>query len=708
MKFKMNKSYLLIFLICNATISLIFSQKAKDYGFDYNFDNKVIAKNFIYNENTLKSKIENGVLTISHTNPNESYYIFDITYLNFKEDFSISTSFKLVKGKNDNGYGLCFGAKDVDNNFVFKISDNGFFGYSKAVNGKITSIKDWTETPNIKTNGQINLVDIKKEGGNFNFYINKKLTFSHKAEDFYGFNIGYYINRDSDIQIDFLTVHQTQNKPLNLIATPNNFSERKNLGKNINTYGNEITPIISADEKTLFFTRADYSGNTGGKNNDDIWYSQFNIKDSSWGPAKNIGKPLNNISNNFIQSVSNDNNTLIVGNKYTSSGEFKAAGFSITHKTKTGWSVPKDMNIKNYYNDHKYTETCMSPNGHVMLLALQRSQTEGVKDFYVSFLQADSSWSEPKNIGKIINTFADETSPFIAADGVTLYFSSAGHPGFGSNDIFMAKRLDDTWLNWSTPKNLGPKINTELWDAYYTIPASGKNAYIVSNIAGSADIYMLKQPESAKPNPVILITGTVLNSQTKEPMTASIQYSELGSEKILGHSSSDPITGKFTIFLPKGKKYSIVAFKDDFYSVHENTDVVTLENYKEHSLDLYLTPIKKGQAIIINNLFFHSSSAEILPESYPELDKIAAVLKNNPKMKIQINGHTSKNNSDAKWNYEFSDSRALAVKRYIVSKGIEEGRMLHKGYGFDKPIYKELDEIHLAKNRRVEFIILEN
>ncbi|MDX2174031.1 MAG: OmpA family protein [Bacteroidota bacterium] len=703
----MNKNYLLIFLIFNSTLSFIFSQKAKDYGFDYNFDDKKIAHNFVYNDKTFKSKIENGNLFLSHTNQKESYYIFEITYLNWKEDFTIATSFKLLRGKNDNGFGVCFGAKNIDNNFLFKISDNGFYCFLKNVKGKSTIIKDWVESPNVKTNGQVNFVEIKKEGADFNFYINKKLTYTHKSEAFYGFNFGYFVNGDNDLQSDFFTVHQKQTKELNLIATPNNFSERKNLGKNINTYGNEITPIISADEKTLFFTRADFNGNTGGKDDNDIWYSQFSVKDSSWGPAKNIGKPLNNVSNNFIQSVSHDNNTLIVGNKYTSYGEFKAAGFSISHKSKTGWSVPKDMNIKNYYNDNQYTETCMSPNGHVMLLALQRDQTEGFKDFYVSFLQADSSWSEPKNIGKIINTFSDETSPFIAADGVTLYFSSAGHPGFGSNDIFMSKRLDDTWLNWSTPKNLGPKINTELWDAYYTIPASGKNAYIVSNIGGNADIYMLKQPESAKPNPVILITGTVLNSQTKEPMTASIQYSELGSEKILGHSSSDPVTGKFTIFLPKGKKYSIVAFKDGFYSVHENTDVVTLTNYKEHNLDLYLTPIKKGQAIIINNLFFHSSSAEILPESYPELDKIAAVLKNNPKMKIQINGHTSKNNSDAKWNYEFSDSRVLAVKRYIVSKGIDEGRITHKGYGFDKPIYKELDEFHLAKNRRVEFVITE-
>ncbi len=706
MKIQSTKIHVLGFVLIFLFKSFIFSQtKAKDFGFNYGFENKKIAKNFIYASKTFNTKIENGYLLLSHTNKNESYYIFEITHLNWKEDFAIYTSFKLVRGKNDYGYGVSFGAKDINNNFVFKISDNGYYSFFKNVNGKNVIIKDWTETSNIKQKGQVNLIDIKKEGTNFNFYINKKLTYSYKAEAFYGFNFGYYINADQDLQSDFFSVNQKQTKVINLIATPNGFSERKNLGKNINTYGNEITPIISADEKTLYFSRADFKGNTGGEDDNDIWYSQFNAKDSSWGLAKNIGKPLNNVSNNFIQNVSHDNTTLILGNKYKSNGEYKEPGYSISHKSTSGWSIPKDINIKNYYNLHEYTEICSSPNGRVMLLSIQRDQTEGFKDIYVSFIQTDSSWNEPKNIGKTINTFADENSPFIAADGVTMYFSSAGHPGFGNNDIFMTKRLDDSWLNWSLPKNLGPKINTQLWDAYYTIPASGKNAYIVSNIEGSSDIYMLKQPESAKPNPVILVSGIVLNSHTKKPMEAFIQYSELGSDKILGHSKSDPTTGKFTIALPKGKKYSIIADKASFFSVHENTDVVNLENYKENTLDLYLTPITKGQTVVINNLFFRSSSAEILRESYSELNKIVAVMKNNPKIKIQVNGHTSKNYSGAQWNVDFSTSRALAVKKYIVSKGIDINRIAHKGFGFDKPIFKQLDEVHLAKNRRVEFTI---
>lgn len=703
----MKLGYLFILFI-TINLSLFAQTQARDYGFNYDFSNKVLAKSFLFTGETFKTKIENGLLYLTHTKDDEEFYIFEVSYINWKKDFTIATTFKLVSGKDNNGYGIAFGAKNTSNTFVFEISDNGYYCFFKIIDDKITDIKKWTETPNIIQKGKTNIVEIKKEGINYNFYINKKLTYSYKAEPFFDFNYGYYINGKNVVVSDYFVVSQKQTNPLVTITNPHKFGERKNLGKNINTSGDEIAPIISADEKTLYFERSSYAGNKGGINDGDIWYSKFNVKDSTWGTALNTGFPLNNKDNNFVQHVSHDNNTLIVGNKYTRLGEYLAPGYSISHKTRTGWSIPKGLVIKNYYNLNQYNEICLSPNGKVMLLAIQRYNTEGVKDIYVSFMQTDSTWSEPKNIGKTINTFADEVGPFIASDGVTMYFSSAGHPGFGSNDIFMTKRLDDTWMNWSSPKNLGPKINSSGWDAYYTIPASGKNAYIVSEVNGNSDLYILKQPESAKPNPVFLLSGIVINSITKKPMEASIHYSELGSEKILGHSKSDPLTGKFTISLPKGKKYCIIADKENYYSVHENTDVINLKNYKEHEIDLYLTPIKKGQTIIINNLFFNSSSAQILPESYAELNKLVNVLKNNPRIKIQINGHTSKNNSGQKWNLDFSTNRALAVKKYLVSKGISENRIIHKGFGFDKPIYKQTDEEHLAKNRRVEFTITDS
>ncbi len=164
----------------------------------------------------------------------------------------------------------------------------------------------------------------------------------------------------------------------------------------------------------------------------------------------------------------------------------------------------------------------------------------------------------------------------------------------------------------------------------------------------------------------------------------------------------------FVLSLPKGKKYSFIADKQDFISVHENIDLVNLKNYTEQELDLYITPIKKGQSVVINNLFFTANKADILPESFPELDKIIDILKTNPRMKILVSGHTSKNNSTAEWNLNLSTNRALSVKNYFLQHGISETRIQHIGYGSEKPINKLAGEANLAKNRRVELEILEH
>ncbi len=698
------KLFNLLFLLHLGTF--IFAQSAsRDYLLKYNFDNTDIEKAKLYNKSYVISKFSNGSLQINHTEDGTSWYQYFWAYINWKENFSITTNFRYVEGDTDAGYGIMFGGKDFENCFVFDVSFTGYYRLCENVNGRYVELKAWTKSSNINSNE--NKVEVKKEKDNFDFYVNGKLTYSYKAEPFLGFYFGYHITNILTIKSDYFIAYQKA-KPINLIENAMGFGNKVSLGKNVNSYAVEKSPKISLDEKTLYISRAEHAGNMGNTDNSDIWYSELNVKDSTWGLAKNIGKPLNNSGNNFIGAISSDNSTIFVGNKYTRTGEISGKGFSVSHKTQNGWSMPKDLEIKNFYNYHKYNEICLSPSGQVMLLALQREQTEGFKDIYVSFLQKDSSWSEPKNIGNVVNTFADETSPFIAADGITMYFSTAGHPGYGDNDIFMTKRLDDSWTKWSTPKNLGPKINTYDWEAYYTIPASGKNAYIVSAINGNEDIFKLKQPESAKPLPVELVKGIVLNSETKQPMEATVTYSELGSKKILGHAKSDPVTGKFVLSLPTGKKYCVVANKTNFISVHESSDILNLKKYSEHEIDLFLTPMKKGQSVVLNNLFFKANSAEIHSDSYPELDKLYEIMKLNPKIKITINGHTSKNYSNAEWNMNLSTNRALAVKNYLVEKGINEKRITHKGYGFSKPIFTQMDEAHLAKNRRVEFVITEN
>ena len=239
--------------------------------------------------------------------------------------------------------------------------------------------------------------------------------------------------------------------------------EKINLGKDINSENSEYVPVISPDGKTLYMF---VLGDTRNVGEGDIWYSS-KLSDISWSPRKNIGEPLNNEASNFVISVSPDNNTLFLSRRYKAKWKNvvdNGEGFSISRKTKLGWSAPRDVVVENFKNKNKYGEFCMSADQKTLIHAIEMNDSKGDQDLYVSFRKVDGSWSRPKNLGSTINTIKAENSPFLASDGVTLYFSTNGRPGYGKNDIFMSRRLDDSWVNWSEPENLGPSINTKDMD----------------------------------------------------------------------------------------------------------------------------------------------------------------------------------------------------------------------------------------------------
>jgi outer membrane protein OmpA-like peptidoglycan-associated protein len=349
----------------------------------------------------------------------------------------------------------------------------------------------------------------------------------------------------------------------------------------------------------------------------------------------------------------------------------------------------------------------MSTDQKTLVHAIEMSDSKGDQDLYVSFRKADGTWTRPKNLGSTINTAKAENSPFLASDGVTLYFSTNGRPGYGKNDIFMTRRLDDTWTNWSEPENLGPSINTKDMDMYFTIPASGDYVYLVSgeNSMGGADIWKMKLPDAVKPSPVVLVYGKVLNSATNEGLEADITYRLLETDEEVGIANSDPKDGSYKIILPAGKVYSFMAQKENIYTESQNIDLTNIKKYTEIEQNLYLTPIQVGSTVRMNNLFFVTGKTEINKMSYPELQRLIDVMKKHKKMEVEIAGHTDDVGSD-KVNNELSLERANAVRDYIISNGIEPERLKSKGYGKTKPVASNKTPEGRKKNRRVDFTIL--
>lgn len=506
------------------------------------------------------------------------------------------------------------------------------------------------------------------------------------------------------------------------VITANTILKIENLGFRVNTVLPELRPTVSADGKLMFFICENHPENTKYRtvpNSQDIWYTE---KDSTgkWQDAIHLGPPLNTMPYNAVYWISPDNNRILIRGAFIN-GAFHGKGVSMCYRTKSGnWSEPNALNIKNYYKYDRGLQSgaTMAHDGKTLLLYMTPEQGGYNNDIFVCFLERDGSWSEPKSLGKTINLpDYDEMTPYLASDGVTLYFSSNRPGGQGDNDIWMAKRLDKTWQKWSAPVNLPSPINTENWDAFWTMDAGGEYAYLTSssNTLGESDIVRVKLLEREKPNPVVLVHGNVYNQKTKEPLSATLVYETMPDGVEAGNGVSSAVDGSFKVVLPYDKNYSIRATADKFFAVSESLmlDSLVKEGYKEIHKDLYLVPIEIGQVVRLNNVFFDFDKWDLRPESFIELDRVVKLLKENPSIEIEMSAHTDSHGSDD-YNFKLSDERARSVREYILSKGIAPSRIVSQGYGETKPVVPNTNPDgtdnpeNRQLNRRVEFKILKN
>ncbi|KAB7729939.1 OmpA family protein [Rudanella paleaurantiibacter] len=489
--------------------------------------------------------------------------------------------------------------------------------------------------------------------------------------------------------------------------------QKENLGKTVNSAGQEVAPVIAPDGKTLYFTRAGHKGNTGQPEKQDIWVSTLQSagpgQPPTWSEAVNIGSPINNVGDNAISGISSDGRILYLINVYRPDGGL-FYGLSKSQKTKAGWSFPIECKMadnRNYHKDDKL-EFSVSPDGKVIVLAMQKKDSMGDRDLYVSFLNEDQTWSAPKHMGRVINSADSEASPFIAADGRTLYFSSEGHPGFGNGDIFVTRRLDDSWQVWSEPENLGPAINTPKWDGYFTIPASGEYAYLSSgsNSLGMEDIFRLKLFPSIKPDPVAIVSGQVLDAQSKKPVPSDVVSGLFGEkDKEISRVEYDPETGEYKMILPTQKTYNLTASKEGYFPATEVLDLSRDKRFRDIRRNLYLIPIQPGQKIVMREVLFEQGKADLQPGADGELDKVVRMLTQYPGMELLVEGHTD-NQGEWEPNMKLSEDRVETVKCYLEEKGIAYTRVQTKAWGPSKPIASNETEEKRKQNRRVEFTIL--
>ena len=469
--------------------------------------------------------------------------------------------------------------------------------------------------------------------------------------------------------------------------------KRTLLPYSINSYQPTLLPVITIDSKELYLDRKWHPLNVGeGIDSDDIWRSEKS-NGGFWGEPENL-EYLNTKNTDILFSITPDNNTAILYGSYINNDD----GFYLSHKKDGKWKISERLKIINYYNNWEKFGASISHNKKTLILALNRKDSRGGLDLYVSHYNDERKiWSAPANIGENINTGGIEAAPLLSYDNKTLYFASNGHKGLGKLDLFMTKRLDDSWTKWSEPKNLGPLFNTSEDENSIWITALADTAYIVSydTLNSRSSIFSVIIPDSLKPSSYSVLTGNVYFIKN-EPLEYSVSIHDGAGKLINSFNSSDE---KYYSILEPNEKYKITARSKNFedYSFTLNTgnnDKISFLNR-----DIVFKPMDKPRKQI-HTLYFSFNESRL---SNDNKQKIYAIVNedNLPEnYQIEIIGHADETGTDA-YNTELSYKRAKNVSYFLKELGLDEKRFKVEWKGENQPVSTDPE-----KNRRVEIIII--
>jgi outer membrane protein OmpA-like peptidoglycan-associated protein len=495
------------------------------------------------------------------------------------------------------------------------------------------------------------------------------------------------------------------------IKNPVEFKPR-NLGKNVNSELNEYLPSLTADEEKLVFT---VLVPTNPSKPDDMRYmfEDFFIsewKNNEWQPRYNPGPPLNSPGNDGAQCVSADGQVIFFtaceeANGYPGGRKgFGSCDIFYTRKTDEGYTPPE--NLGNPISSRNWdAQPSITADGSTLYFVSNRPGGKGGKDIWRSTLSAEGYWGKPECLGDSVNTPGNEESPFIHADGVSLYFSSDGHPGMGKADLFLSRIKPDG--SFSRPVNLGYPINTKDNERDFIVNAAGTKAYFSADRPegfGGQDIYEFDLPVHLRPRKVSYVKGRIKDATNNKPIAAIVELIDLSSGQTIQKMPSNK-KGEFLVCIQAEKNYAFNISRKDYLFYSENYSFEGSNALKPQLVEIPLSPIREGEKVVLRNIFFKTGSSTLEKESESELQKLVGLLSNNPSMKIEISGHTD-NVGDAKSNQLLSENRAKAVYDYLIEKRIASDRLSYKGYGMSQPIASNDTDEGRAQNRRTEFKIV--
>ncbi|MBK7753680.1 MAG: PD40 domain-containing protein [Flavobacteriales bacterium] len=503
--------------------------------------------------------------------------------------------------------------------------------------------------------------------------------------------------------------------------------------RNVSTPGDEYLPMLSPDNDLLFFTRKSKyqaKGDLVSKDVEELTESRkpkgaqehdkgralpdpFNLGDSYGGVTISVNNREMFVTICGAPDAKGYRNCDIFRSHYNTHIDFG------TGQQKWDWTGLEDLGPNVNTPDGWESQPTLSADGRTLFFATVRPGSKGT-DLYFSTRSDAGEWSKAQPVPGPINTSGDEKAPFLHSDSRTLYFAARGpvdengeprpelgHRGIGGYDIFFSRMNEDG--TWDKPRNIGHPINTEQDDHGPIVSVDGRTALFASSRfkgVGGLDIYTIPLPKDVRPEDILIVKGEVRdeNGEIVTDAKVEITYMDTRKTEVL---TVDPTDGRYATVVklkPGTDVIMTVTKKDHVFDSRAFSQEDTLRGGVTE-LAMTVQKIEVGKTYRVNDIKYATSSAEITKASEMIVDELIDFLKENPTVRIGVEGHTD-NVGRLEDNMALSNDRAFTVMGYLQEHGIASSRLSFKGYGPTKPLASNDTEAGRAENRRTAFVIV--